>query len=53
MDAIHVLSRLFHIISAILWAGGAFVTFLFLEPAGMKLRPVSATDARTGREGTA
>ena len=42
MDLFYLLFRLVHIVSAILWVGGALLVFLYLEPAANKLGPAAA-----------
>ena len=42
MDLFYLVFRLVHIVSAILWVGGALLVFLYLEPAATKLGPAAA-----------
>jgi uncharacterized membrane protein len=39
MDWLLIAFRLLHIIAAVIWAGGAFLFFFYLEPAIFKLGP--------------
>ena len=42
MDLFYLVFRLLHIVSAILWVGGALLVFLYLEPAATKLGPAAS-----------
>ncbi len=39
MDLLHILLRLVHIGSGVLWVGGSVLFFLFIEPTGSELGP--------------
>ncbi len=41
MDILIILARIIHIFSAVLWAGGGLLYFLFIEPAIDKTMPAS------------
>jgi uncharacterized membrane protein len=41
VDLFYLVFRLVHIVSAILWVGGALLVFLYLEPAATKLGPAA------------
>ncbi len=41
MDLLIILARIVHIFSAVLWAGGGLLYFLFIEPAIDKTMPAS------------
>jgi uncharacterized membrane protein len=41
VDLFYLVFRLIHIVSAVLWVGGALLIFLYLEPAATKLGPAA------------
>jgi uncharacterized membrane protein len=43
VDLFYLLLRLIHIVSGILWVGGALLIFLYVEPAATKLGPAAET----------
>jgi uncharacterized membrane protein len=43
VDWFYLIFRLVHIVSGILWVGGALLIFLYLEPAATKLGPAAET----------
>ena len=43
MDVFYLVFRLIHIISGIVWVGGALLIFFYIEPAATKLGPAAET----------